>query len=78
MSSTHYDPKILTDARKHVSELCKEANNEDKELYFSLSCDEMAVRKHMEFDGKQLQSFVNVGKRTVNSDTEEKILLSLC
>lgn len=35
-----------------MSELCQKAEAADKKLYFSLTCDEMAIKKHVEFDGK--------------------------
>lgn len=57
---------------KHVSELCKNAEAESKKLYFSLICDEMAIRKLIEFDGKKLQGYIDIGDNTndCNNNTE--------
>lgn len=45
LSTVNNEPGISIDAMKHVSELCKNAEAESKKLYFSLTCDEMAIRK---------------------------------
>lgn len=43
-----------------MSELCKNVKAENKKLYFSLTCDEMAIRKLIGFDGKQWHEHVNI------------------
>ncbi|KMQ86551.1 thap domain-containing protein 9 [Lasius niger] len=64
LSSVNLEPGISIAALKHVSELCLKAEVDEKKLYFSLTCDEMAIRKHVEFDGKKWHGFVDVGNKT--------------
>lgn len=72
LSSSNNEPGISITALKHVSELCREAESVNKKLYFSLTCDEMAIRKHVEYDGKQWHGFVDVGNNT--NDCENDLL----
>ncbi|EFN88598.1 THAP domain-containing protein 9, partial [Harpegnathos saltator] len=72
LSAAKYDPGISIDTMKYVSDLCKNAEAGNKKLYFSLTCDEMAIRKLVEFDGKQWHGYVNIGddKNEINDKTE--------
>lgn len=64
LSSVNNEPGISIVALEHVSELCQKAEAADKKLYFSLTCDEMAIKKYVEFDGKQWHGFVDVGNNS--------------
>lgn len=68
LSAANNEPGISINAMKHVSELCKNAEAANKKLYFSLTCDEMAIRKLVEFDGKQWHGYVNIGDNNNEND----------
>ncbi|EZA49501.1 hypothetical protein X777_12239 [Ooceraea biroi] len=45
------------------------ANNVDYQLFGSLVFDEMAIRKHLEYDGKKYHGYVDMGEHIINTDT---------
>lgn len=75
LSSSNCRPGISVDALTQISEMCKEASARGETFMFSLVTDEMAIMKNVEFDGKELVGFVDVGERNdldYRNNTEAK------
>lgn len=59
LKSANHRPGISKNALKYLSQLCRKPEAEQNKLYFSLTCDEMAIRKLIEFDEKQWHSLTS-------------------
>ncbi|XP_015117366.1 uncharacterized protein LOC107041363 [Diachasma alloeum] len=52
MHSINFEPGISTEVLNSIQELCQNAEAEGKKIYFSLTFDEMAIRKNVEVDSQ--------------------------
>lgn len=64
LKSVDYQPGISKEALETVSRLITNAQANGKKLYFNLTCDEMAIMKHTQWNGRsqKFEGFVDLGK----------------
>ncbi|CAB3989247.1 Hypothetical predicted protein [Paramuricea clavata] len=68
LSSTNGDPGFTKDALTALKAKVIAAKRDNHEVVCALMLDEMAIRKHVEWDGKQFRSYVDLGTG-INDDS---------
>lgn len=65
-SSVNGEPGLTTESFKILQLHAQKAKLDGKEIYCNFTMDEMAIRKHVEWDGKRFRGYVDIG--TENDD----------
>ncbi|KAL3244157.1 hypothetical protein MRX96_019422 [Rhipicephalus microplus] len=60
-SSINREPGFTSEAINAIRAKANEAKKNNKQLLCNLVVDEMAIRKHLEWDGKQFRGYVDIG-----------------
>lgn len=61
MRTIHCDPGISDEALKTVIYKVQNAREKNKNLIFNITFDEMCIKKKIDWDGKQLHGFIDMG-----------------
>ena len=77
-SSIDGEPGFTRDALTALKAKVIAAKRDGQEVVCSLMLDEMAIRQHVEWDGKQFRGFVDLGTGTTDDDSLPKPQRLLC
>ncbi|CAH0558622.1 unnamed protein product [Brassicogethes aeneus] len=76
------EPGFVSAAFDALKLRVEESQSNNKEVFGSLLLDEMSIKKSLEFDGKQMWGYVNVGVPTENDElqpaTEVLVIMVVC